>query len=402
MGGLTRRKEATVRRPTTMRIAFFSTMSGLPWGGSEELWCRAASELLERGHEVYFNSIDWPTVAAPLQRLINHGAHGHFRSRRRLGRTMTQVLQKLRITKVKHLSWLKRCRPDLVLISFSCHTDDPQIATTCRLLNIPYAILLQAAGPHSWMDLRRLDEYRGAYIEAKRCFFVSNENRQLVESNLSLDLPRSEIVDNPFTVSVDAAPKWFAPVPHWKLACVARVHYITKAQDLIIRVMRKPKWRARPLQVTLWGSDNGNLNQFRRALDAYGLHRQLTYGGISSDIEQLWSEHHGLLLPSRSEGNALSLVEAMMCGRVPITTNVGRAAELIDDNDSGFIAPAATAELLDEALERAWSRREDWRAMGQRAAHAIRSRHSLHPARDLADRILTAVTDMPAVKRLAA
>jgi glycosyltransferase involved in cell wall biosynthesis len=385
-----------------MRIAFFSTMAGMPWGGSEELWCRAASELLARGHEVHFNGIDWPTIAAPLRQLIERGAHAHFRSRKRLGRTMTQVLQKLRVTNVKHLPWLKKCRPDLVFISFSCHTDDPQIATTCRLLNIPYAILVQAAGPHNWMDLRRLDEYRDTFTEAKQCFFVSDENRQLVESNLSLDLPRSEIVDNPFTVSVDAAPGWAAPVPHWKLACVARVHYLTKAQDLIIRVMRKPKWRARPLQVTLWGSDNGNLNQFRRALDTYGLHRQLTYGGISSDIEQLWSEHHGLLLPSRSEGNALSLVEAMMCGRVPITTNVGRAAELIDDNESGFIAPAATAELLDEVLERAWSRREDWRAMGQRAARAIRSRHSLHPARDLADRILAAVTDMPAVKRLAA
>ena len=120
---------------------------------------------------------------------------------------MTQVLQKLRITSVKHLPWLKKCRPDLVFISFSCHTDDPQIATTCRLLNIPYAILVQAAGPHNWMDLRRLDEYRETYTEAKRCFFVSNENRQLVESNLSLDLPRAEIVDNPFTVSAWTPPQ---------------------------------------------------------------------------------------------------------------------------------------------------------------------------------------------------
>jgi hypothetical protein len=171
-----------------MRIAFFSTMAGMPWGGSEELWCRAASELLERGHEIHFNGIDWPTIAAPLRQLIDRGANAHFRSRKRLGRTMTQVLQKLRITKVKHLSWLKRCRPNLVFISFSCHTDDPQIATTCRLLKIPYAILVQAAGPHNWMDLRRLDEYRDTFTEAKRCFFVSEENRQLVESNLSLDL----------------------------------------------------------------------------------------------------------------------------------------------------------------------------------------------------------------------
>ena len=110
----------------------------------------------------------------------------------------------------------------------------------------------------------------------------------------------------------------------------------------------------------------------------------------------------GLLLPSRAEGNALSLIEAMMCGRVPITTNVGRAGELIDDNESGFIAPAATAELLDEVLERAWHRRDDWHAMGQRAAHAVRTRHSLRPAEDFADRILAAVSDKPATENLAA
>ena len=59
-----------------MRIAFFSTMGGLPWGGSEELWCRTANAFLDRGHEVAFNSLKWPTVAAPLQRLIDRGAAG--------------------------------------------------------------------------------------------------------------------------------------------------------------------------------------------------------------------------------------------------------------------------------------------------------------------------------------
>ena len=198
----------------------------------------------------------------------------------------------------------------------------------------------------------RLDDYRAAYTEANRCFFVSDENRENVKSNLAIELPRTEIVDNPFTVSVDANPSWPATTPYWKLACVARIHYMTKSQDLIIRVFRQPKWRARPLHITLWGDNNGNLDQVRRALDVYGLHRQISYGGISRNIEQLWTEHHGLLLPSRVEGNALSLTEAMLCGRMPITTNTGRAAELIDDNVCGFVAPAATFELLDEVLER--------------------------------------------------
>src|SRR4051812_41253619 len=115
-----------------MRIAFFSTMAGLPWGGSEELWSRSAHVLLDRGHEVAFNCINWPTTAAPLQRLVDHGAHAHFRSRKRLGRTLNQALQKLRLVRLKYMTWLRKCRPDFVVISFSSHTDDPQIATTCR------------------------------------------------------------------------------------------------------------------------------------------------------------------------------------------------------------------------------------------------------------------------------
>jgi glycosyltransferase involved in cell wall biosynthesis len=270
------------------------------------------------------------------------------------------------------------------------------------LLGIPYAILLQAAGPNNWIDARTADDFRAAYGTARRNFFVSSENRDLVESNLAMEIPRAEIVDNPFAVRSEATPSWPATAPHWKLACVARVQYCTKGQDLIVRVMRMPKWRARPLQITLWGGDNGSLHVLRRALDVYGLNRQVSYGGVADNIEQLWAEHHGLLLPSRMEGNALALVEAMMCGRVPITTNVGRASELIDDNVNGFIAPAATEALLDEALERAWSLRDDWRAMGQRAANAIRSRHGLNPAEDFADRILAATENKSALKRLAA
>lgn len=385
-----------------MRIAFFSTMGGLPWGGSEELWSRAAMELLERGHEVAFNCLTWPTTAAPLQRLVTCGATAHFRSRRRIGRSLRQTLQKLRLTSHKYRPWLRKCKPEFVLISFSCHTDDPQIANSCRALGIPYAIVLQAAGPHNWIDPRSLDDYRSAYAHAERCFFVSADNRETLESNLALELPRSDIVDNPFNVRMNAAPAWPATTPHWKLACVARVHFITKSQDLLVRVLRLPKWRARPLQVTLWGSDNGNLNQLRRSIELRGLHEQIVYGGVSNDIEQLWSEHHGLLLPSRAEGNALSLIEAMMCGRVPITTRVGRAGELIDDDENGFIAPAATAELVDAVLERAWQRRNNWQVMGERAARAIRERHSLRPAEDFADRILAAASDVNVVRKLAA
>ncbi len=371
-----------------MRIAFFSTMQGLPWGGSEELWSRAAAVLRERGHEVAFNCVEWPTVARPLRRLIDSGATPCFRTRRRIGRSLRRTLEKLRFMRLKYMAWLRKSRPDLVVISFSCHTDDPQIALTCRTLGIRYAVILQAAGPNNWIDPRSLENFRAAYAHAERCYFVSAENREILFTDLAIDLPRSEIVDNPFNVGLDTAPAWPTTEPHWKLACVARIHFATKSQDLLLRVLQAPKWRARPLKITLWGNDNGSLGQLHRLIDLHQLHKQISYDGFADSMETLWSQHHGLLLPSRVEGNALSLIEAMLCGRVPITTNVGRAAELIDNDESGFIAPAATVELIDEVLERAWQRRHDWQAMGQRAARTIRRRHSLRPAEDFAQRIL--------------
>ncbi len=123
-------------------------------------------------------------------------------------------------------------------------------------------------------------------------------------------------------------------------------------------------------------------------IQGYSLGDRVSYRGFSNNIETLWSEHHALLLPSRAEGSALALIEAMMCGRVPIVTDVGRASELIDDGDHGFVAPAATVALIDEALERAWQRRNEWQAMGARAAVAIRQRHSMTPGADFADCIL--------------
>jgi glycosyltransferase involved in cell wall biosynthesis len=385
-----------------MRIAFFSTMGGLPWGGSEELWSRAARVMLDRGHDVAFNCLRWDPPAAQLQRLIDAGAQPTFRSRLRLGRTLRRSLEKLRVLRLKYFRWLRTARPDFVVVSFSYHADDPQIANTCRQLGIRYAIVLQAAGPHHWIAPRSLADFRSAYAGAERCFFVSEQNRDTVQVNLGIDLSHSEIIDNPFNVALDAAPAWPAANETWNLACVARIHFPSKSQDLIAQVLRLPKWKGRPLTVTLWGSDEGFLPQLQRLIELYGIQNQLRYGGFADDISELWASHHGLLLPSRMEGNALSLIEAMMCGRMVITTAVGRAAELIDDNQSGFLAPAATVGLLDNALERAWQRRHDWQLLGQHAAAVIRKRHSLRPAEDFADRILDVAKRAKVAQRMAA
>jgi glycosyltransferase involved in cell wall biosynthesis len=106
----------------------------------------------------------------------------------------------------------------------------------------------------------------------------------------------------------------------------------------------------------------------------------VTFGGFSDDMAEVWSRHHGLVLPSRCEGLPLVVVEAMLSGRVPIVTDVGGNREAVDDEVTGFVAAAATEDALDDAMERAWQRRGEWRAIGAAASLKIRTLVPADPA----------------------
>ncbi|BBO30408.1 glycosyltransferase family 4 protein [Lacipirellula parvula] len=387
-------------RKATMRIGFYSTMSGMPWGGSEELWSRAAHHLLRQGHDVCVNyKRRRKQVVKQLTALEEAGAAVHLRSSVRVGRAVRKVMKALHLGQSPGKDWLKQSRPDFVLISVGFHTDETAITPTLRELGIPYGILVQSASPYHWIEGQRVTVEREAYAGADRCYFVSQQNQAIVETNLAVDLPESEIVDNPFQVSLDAAPAWPSCDKSWKLACVARVHFQSKAQDLLLRVMRQPKWRSRPVEVHLWGSDGGSAQQAKELISLHGQQKQFFVHGFTEGIEKIWRDHHALVLPSRFEGNALAMIEAMLCGRMPIVTDVGRVSQLVDDGECGFVAPAATFELIDDALERAWQRRHEWQSLGARAATTIRQRHSLQPSEDFAELLLSACSGQRNAKR---
>jgi glycosyltransferase involved in cell wall biosynthesis len=349
------------------------------------LWSRAAHVLLDRGHSVRISYREpWRGAPAPLKKLHRQGARIRWHGRSILGRSARRSLARFGLNTNPHIGWLDRTRPDLVVITIGIHTDDCTMAEACRRRGIPYVVILQAAGDAHWMHDGNLDDFRGMYLGARACFFVSRENLDVVETNLAARVPHTAIVANPFNVSWQAAPVWPDASDGLRMACVGRLHMESKGQDLVVEVMRRDKWRSRPLHVAFWGSDHGDGRRLRDLIRMHGLGNRLSIGGYSNDIEQLWSRHHALLLPSRYEGSALALLEAMICGRTAIATTVGRAGEFIADDQTGFLARAATADMLDEAMERAWHHRGEWRAIGAHAGQRIRSIYSSSPEADFA------------------
>ena len=370
-----------------MRLGFFSTMggpqSGIAWAASEELWCQSARTALDRGHSAFVNYSWWPQLPKPLQELERHGAHLSLRRSDGVWRKAKKyALRRMGRPARDSGRWLDQCRPDLVAITVPWHIVKLSIAKECIRRGIPYVLSFQNASPNTWIRHDDLELYREAIHNAAETIILSQNNVDILEANVATTIPRVRVLDVPVNPRCDSASQWPESNGEVRLACIGRFDFATKGQDLILQVLRADKWRARSLRVVFWGTDDGNLRQLRDLIDMYDLHDHAEIGGFNSDIKQLWSQHQALLLPSRCEGIPLVTVEAMMCGRIPIVTDCGRNGELVDDNETGFIAASPHATSLDEAMERAWKARNRWQQMGQLASQRINEHYSKTPVDD--------------------
>ncbi len=340
-------------------------MDTAPWGGSEELWSLTAERLAREGAEVGVNVWRWPQPARQIAALK---AAGCSVSTRRTIRRLRAIIGNYEDRRV--CNWLDVYKPEIVVLSMSYHIEGLEWMQACARRNIPYALLIESAGEPFWpgdADARELAKF---YEQAAACFFVSQGNLNFVRTQFATPLTRGKVVRNPFNVRYDASPEWPDQNGVWKLACIGRLQPMAKGQDILFDVLQSDKWKQRPLEVTLYG-DGPNKQALIALKEMFGLDR-VTFGGFNSDIEALWRQHHGLVLSSRYEGLPLVVVEAMLCGRPCIVTDVAGNAELMEDNVSGFVATGANTRQLDEAMERAWSQRENWREIGKAAATRVR------------------------------
>jgi glycosyltransferase involved in cell wall biosynthesis len=363
-----------VSRP--LRITFIS--GNRVWGGSEELWSASAEVLARAGHRVIVFKSRVDLEEPRLRALAALSVRIHDLARfplmpRQLFSVMsiaswasTFAHEALRLR-----AGLAGTRPDLIVISQGGNHDGFLLAEVCRRMALPYVLLSQKATDLYWPPDSRRAAVQRVYAAAQACYFVSEHNRRTTEEQLGFALSNTAVVRNPFLVPWRRRDDWPSEDDGLKLACIGRLYPMEKGQDLLLRVLARDRWRERALSVAFYGS-----GMQRKGLEEMARHLALsnvTFAGFVRDVNAIWDEHHTLVLPSRCEGLPLVLIEAMLSSRVSIVTNVGGSAEVIDDGVTGFLAHAATEDAVDEAMERAWQRRHEWRAIGDAAATRIRT-----------------------------
>ena len=386
------------------RFVFFSSCSS-PWGGSEELWAGAAARLAGAGHAVTIFKTGVDPHHPRLRHLLALGCHIRDLHQLclpcgiRLPRSLVRITGRGSAqSAIRPLvrTLLANLNPDLVVVSQGANFDGLAYSDLCRVSGRPYVIISQKATDSHWPLDRDRMVMRSAFQNAIRCYFVSQHNLHLTECQIGETLVNAEIVCNPFLVSGRLLP-WPGNEEHSiRLACVARLETGEKGQDILLHVLARPLWRNRKVSVSFFGA--GHNGEALRDLARHLALTSVDFPGFVSDVESVWKTHHALVLPSRTEGLPLALIEAMMCGRPGIVTNEGGTSEIVEEGRTGFIANAAKVDELDHAMERAWAVREDWESIGKAAGRAVRAMAPANPAASFTDKLLELV-DSPAHDR---
>jgi glycosyltransferase involved in cell wall biosynthesis len=377
------------------RVAIITTC-GEDWGGSEELWALSLPFLLSRGFEirVFKERIkkDHPRFVALSQSGVTLQDLDVSSIKDSAKRMLLKIWRKWRPGKPPnplHAAFgkhLRRYQPQLVVVAQGINFDGLAYAHECRLQKIPYVVICQKAVEFYWPPPSDRDFMREALQGARQCFFVSKHNLQLTEEQFGVRLPNAHILFNPVRLALKALP-YPGVTTGYRLACIGRLFVIDKGQDMVLRILALDRWRQRPITVSFigMGVDEAGLRAMAELLDV----KNIIFEGQLNDMSEVWARCHALILPSRSEGLPLVVLEAMSAGRPVIATTAGGTGEVVEEGRTGFLS-ASCQEDFEAAMERAWQRRDDWEMMGREAVAVLTKLVPTSPEEDFAN----ALTEM--------
>lgn len=379
-------------------VAIISSCSE-SWGGSEELWGKSVPFLLADGYTVtvykgvlnreHREFLKLADMGVALQDLEDNKPF-MVRNFKKLFRKFEHILGKESIFTFYTNPWIDHLikllalnKPKFAIISQGINFDGLGYAYACNFLNIPYAVISQKAVDFYWPGPNDRAMMTKILDEARATYFVSQHNLSLTEEQFGKRLANSHVIFNPQKIGkIQPYPDTANGV---RLACVGRLFLLDKGQDILIRILNTEKWRGRPVTITCVGSgvDEAGLKDMAALLGV----NNISFAGHVQDMDALWKDYHALVLPSRSEGLPLSMVEAMAAGRMVIISNAGGNTELLDENVTGF-SGYANEESFEEAMDRAWSRLDEWEELGKEAARQISLRVPKSPEKDFVEHLL--------------
>ncbi|MBU8933935.1 MAG: glycosyltransferase family 4 protein [candidate division Zixibacteria bacterium] len=154
----------------------------------------------------------------------------------------------------------------------------------------------------------------------------------------------------PFGVNV---PNTTEPLPSmdYLRLCFIKNHKSIYGLDILLRALARAKSRIPNIKLSLAGRGEmtGELQSMVTDLNIADI-VDLVGFIENKNIYKFISQHHMVVMPSRREAFGVAALEAGICGRPVIASNVGGVPEVLRDGETGILIPPNDPEALAEAI----------------------------------------------------
>ncbi|WP_338833444.1 glycosyltransferase [Bradyrhizobium septentrionale] len=158
--------------------------------------------------------------------------------------------------------------------------------------------------------------------------------------------------------------------PPFRLATVSRLVW-SKGVDLAARAVSTLTQQGHEVTLDIYGlPDQAN----PRPIDptSFSDLPGVRYHGFTGEIAEIWKFHHAGIFPSRGgEGLPRALLEASMCGRPSIVSNVPGCVDFIREGIDGYVVPADSEEELRKAILKLSASRDELLLLGKNARQRV-------------------------------
>lgn len=187
----------------------------------------------------------------------------------------------------------------------------------------------------------------------QHCFSKRHENRSCIIPN-PINVPQSGKIDEDPNLVVTAG----------------RLHP-AKNHKMLIRAMSIVKDQIPDAKCKIYG-DGELKSELRKLIDAKGLQNTVFLEGRKDNIGNYIGKAKIFAMSSDYEGLSNALMEAMMMGKICISTNYNGVEELIEDGINGIVVPMGDEQEMAKAIIRALSEKDGkYSSMREKAKEKI-------------------------------
>jgi glycosyltransferase involved in cell wall biosynthesis len=246
-----------------------------------------------------------------------------------------------------------------------------------------YSIICQ--GNNQYHRPQNRDKAIELFQNAQRVFFVSERNRQECFHQLATKFENTSIIQNPINIPENINYKIPKNKDEIHIAIVGRLNISDKGQDTVIKMLDDDFWKKSNYKFHIYG-DGIDKEYLEDLINFYNVSKLINIEG-SSDLQTIWNKCHILLMPSLIEGTSLTMLEALLIGRVCIISNVGGASEWIKDGQNGFLIDFPTPASIEKKLKDVLEGQDCWIEICKNARASTLEKIDNNPGKTLFERL---------------